>query len=648
MRIPLEWLKEYTNLSKSPQEIGDSFTYLGLLLDKPVSEFQKNNYKTSILDLEHRMDRADWLSIIGCARDLAAFEKSSLKIPPLHKEPGKEPDKNQMIKIEVKCPDLVRRFNTRVFRNIQVGPSPDWLKNRLEAYGIPSINNIVDITNYVMVEFGQPMHAQDINKLKAPEIVIRRAKNGEKMTTLLGETVDLTSDQFVLTQAGEPTVLGGIVGGSSTGVDLNTTDIVLDAGNYNQNNIRKSSRQLKIQNETVLRYDKFLDPELATIAMERAVYLILELAGGEYYQNTDWYPNPEPAKKMTLRLDRLEKVGGQPFDMPLVKEILQNLGYKIINETPQSLELEVPYFRTDVIVEDDLVADILRINNYNKLTLQQIEQAPPKEITPKIYRFEERLRDYLTNAGLHEHITNPLVTKNEENKKQVVLENALTSDKSALRTKMSQTLKKVAELYEKHGKEKVRLFEIGKIYLLDGNENSYESYHEIRKLAVININQTLSVKENSGETKMILASLLSNLGITDYRMEKNNRGVDVLSGGDKLGEITTFGFDLLIENLMKHQQPPQRATSEWPVLTTENLSLVMDLKEPFGPIYQTIKNFDQQIVDLKVLEEYTGEEIGQNKKTVLVKVSYKTSDNKEIRQKLLEHLSSKFSVEHRD
>ena len=260
MKIPLEWLGEYVDIKgKSPKEIADSFTALGLLLDKPI--------ENEVLDLEHRMDRSDWLSILGCARDYAAFEGLSLKLPPVNTDKGLTPAEKDKIAIGVKCPQVVNRFNTRVFKNIKVKDSPKWMKERLEAYGIPSINNIVDITNYVMVEYGQPMHAQDISKMKAREIVIRCAKDGEKLTTSLGETVTLSKGQFVLTQADEPTVIGGIVGGKTTAVDSSTKEIVLDAGNYDQNNIRKSSRKLKIQNETVLRYDKFLHPELTQAAL---------------------------------------------------------------------------------------------------------------------------------------------------------------------------------------------------------------------------------------------------------------------------------------------------------------------------------------------------------------------------------------------
>jgi phenylalanyl-tRNA synthetase beta chain len=162
MKIPLDWLKEYIKTNKSKQELASSFTSLGLMLDK----YTEGN----ILDLEHRMDRSDWLSIIGCARDLAAFENTDLLFPKLYTEKGKELPIEEQIKIEIKCPNKVNRFNTRIFKNIKVGESPKYIKDRLEMYGIPSINNIVDVTNYVMVELGQPMHAQDIAKLDAKEV----------------------------------------------------------------------------------------------------------------------------------------------------------------------------------------------------------------------------------------------------------------------------------------------------------------------------------------------------------------------------------------------------------------------------------------------------------------------------------------------
>ena len=181
MKIPLIWLKDYVSSDKSAKDLATSFTQLGLMLDKPLDD-------SNVLDLEHRMDRSDWLSILGCARDLSAFEGIKLNYPKLYNKPGLKVSEEEKIKIQVDTP-VVKRFETRIFKGVKVGQSPTWLVDRLKAYGMESINNIVDITNFVMIEYGQTLHAQDIAKLKGRDITIRQAKDGEKVTTLLGTEV---------------------------------------------------------------------------------------------------------------------------------------------------------------------------------------------------------------------------------------------------------------------------------------------------------------------------------------------------------------------------------------------------------------------------------------------------------------------------
>ena len=299
MKIPLIWLKDYLDIDKTPKEIAESFTALGLMLEKP--------FENDVLELEHRFDRSDWLSVIGCARDLSAIEKIELKLPKRFEGKGKE---GGGVAIKVECPHVVNRFNTKVFRNVKVGKSPEWLSKRLKLYGIPSINNIVDITNFVMVECGQPMHAQDLSKFGKEEIVIRMAKNGEEITTLDGTKAKLDPSVFILTQNDKPITIGGIIGGIETAVTESTTYIILDAGNYDQSLVRNTARKYKIHNETVLRYDKFLHPDGTQLALERAAYLISELAGGDYYENVDYYPKRLPLSTSKIRLDRIKKICG--------------------------------------------------------------------------------------------------------------------------------------------------------------------------------------------------------------------------------------------------------------------------------------------------------------------------------------------------
>lgn len=558
MKIPLIWLKDYIDTDKSPKDLAASFTQLGLMLDKPLDN--KN-----VLDLEHRMDRADWLSIIGCVRDLAAFEESKLTLPKGYTKPGKKIEEKDTIKISVNTPH-VRRFQTRIFKDITVGPSPSWLVERLTAYGMDSINNIVDITNFVMIEYGQPMHAQDLAKLKGQDISIREATNGEKLTTLLGTEVTLTEDAFVLTSGDEVTVIGGIVGGKNTGVTGSTKDIVLDSGNYDSRVIRKVSRKLKILNESVSRNDKFLDPRLIDLALARATQLILEIAGGTYYDNDDYYPHPVTPKTMTLRLARLSLLSGMTLPIESVKKILSSLEYSIVEEGEETLTVEVPYFRTDVEVEDDLVADILRIHDYTNIPRISLTTPVPKDLTTSIYRFEEKLRDLLVAQCAHEHITSSLTTaKNTPD--EVMLANALSADQNALRTDLVDGLKRVQNTYKKHNQEKVIVFEIGKVFRVGARRGS-PVYLEGRLVTVMG-------------TSHSLATLLSSLGITKYRI---NQKYEIIINNDLVGTITPTSYTLVTDALMPHVTNYTGIVSEFDHVTSLDLSLIT----PFGIVYADI------------------------------------------------------------
>ena len=626
MKIPLDWLKEYVHLDNlSPQEIGDAFTQIGLMTDKP--------FDGKVFDLEHRFDRSDWLSILGCARDLAAYLKVDLKLPPTYTEEGKKPQANQIVNIKVECPGVVNRFNTRVFRNIKVQASPTWLKNRLEAYGVPSINNIVDITNYVMVELGQPMHAQDLARFREREIVIRKAHNEEKLCTFLGNEVTLYPEAFVLTQNGVATVLGGIVGGKETGVNEKTTDIILDAGNYNQNVIRKVSRKLKIQNETVLRYDKFLHPDLTQYAIERATYLILELAGGQYYQNIDWNPKESKPKEMILRRSRVSKLAG--FDVPneTIADILTRLEYQIVNADVESFKLVVPYFRTDIEVEDDIVSDILRINGYAKIPTAQIQNAPPKDITPEIYIFEETLRDAMVQLGAHEFITDPLVCLSDRQVShngnlagnQIVLENSQNSQKSALRTSITDTLKEIIPNYTKNQINSGVLFEVGKIYSQKGDKKDYQTYTETRVLGCVVFDKGKSPKELHKITSSLLSTLLKNMGINDFSLKKLSGGAEatIYVGDRELGSCTYNSCTLYIQQLYAEQRHVDRILSDVQIPNFVETSFLVPKGFPVGGLMDVIKSTSSDVLKTNFLKKYGGKELGDNKESVSIETIFK-------------------------
>jgi len=557
MKIPLIWLKDYVETTKSIKELSADFTQLGLMLDKPLDE-------TNVMDLEQRLNRSDLLSMLGCARDLAAFEGVKLTLPKTYTKPGLKSASDELIKVNVES-KVVRRFQTRIFRGIKVGPSPKWLVDRLSAYGMDSINNIVDITNFVMIEYGQPMHAQDIAKL-AGDLTIRPSKPGETITTLLGTEVELTKASHVITTGGEPIVILGVVGGKRTGVTSTTTDIVLDAGNYDSRSIRQSSRQLKIMNETVSRDDKFLDPRLIDFALDRATGLILELAGGSYYINDDYYPTPATPQTIKLRLSRLQLLSGMDLDLKLAKKILKSLEYIVIEEGSDTLTLEVPYFRTDIEVEDDLVSDILRIHNYENIPLIALSTPVPNDITDPIYRFEDRLRDLLVAQGAHEHITNSL-TQSEGRVDQVVLVNALTSDQNALRTDLIPGLTHVLSTYKKHKLSGIKVFELGKVF-----RRNEQNYLEGRLLTVM-------ADANS------LATLMSSHGIKNYTISK---ALEIIVAGKVIGSITPTSYTLVTTALLPHTVSYTGIVSDFGHTTSQDLSLLVPTKVIYADILTII------------------------------------------------------------
>ena len=578
MRIPIKWLKDYVDTGKSERAISDSFTALGLMLDKPIGD-------DNVLDLEQRLNRSDLLSVLGCARDLAAFEQLPLLEPKIKRHPLKPASKSSRVAIRVDSP-AVRRFNTRVFLGLKVGPSPAWLKDRLELYGVASKNNIVDVTNFVMLEIGQPMHAQDIGKLPEKEIHIRPARRSEKITTLLGTTVELDATSFVLASGGVPQVIGGIVGGIDSGVTNKTTNIVLDAGSYDPVMVRMSSRHLKIMNETVTRYDKPLDPRLTELALDRATDLILEIAGGQVYQNDDYYPVTTIPQTLALSIERLRLISGLDLDLAYAKNILQSLGYSVTDQTESSLTVEVPLWRTDIEVEDDLVSDVLRMYNYQNIPVTPLVTAIPPDITPELYEFEDKLRDYLVAGGGHEHITSSLLP-HDGNGDRVVLANALSTDASALRVSVLENLHSVQLTYRKHGLDKPILFELG-------NSFRQPKHEEIRELGIID---PVSIRST-------LATLLHNLGLDKYLITQKGGTYLVVYGDSVLGTLFDDAALLSTSVLMSLSASYPPLISDYGLTTSLDLSLKLPAGLTFDKVIIKLRDADSSLYHVEVVEEY--------------------------------------------
>jgi len=631
MIIPLIWLKDYIEIEKTPQEIAKSFTELGLMLEKPILG--------KVLELEHRMDRADWLSILGCARDLSGFENVKFIRPKLKNIEVPKVSEKDKVSIEVES-NKVNRFRTRVFKNVKVGESPDFIKRRLELYGIPVINNIVDITNFVMVEMGQPLHAQDLNKFEKREIILRDSEIGEKIQTLDGSKIELPERTLVLSQNNNPICIGGIVGGFETRVSAETTEIVLDSGNYNQASMRKTSKKLGIRNETLLRSEKFLSPNLVDEAIIRCTDLILEYAGGEVYENSNYESEKYVAKKMTLTKKRLELVSGGTEYFKNAAHSLRKLEYEVLSENDEKIVVEVPHFRTDVEVEDDIVADILRLYGYSKIQAEKISAPVPEDITPISYSESEYLTNLLVSLGFHEHLTDSIV-KYDGIENRISMLNSINSDKDSLRLSIKETLSTVLFNYQKFGKDEVKIFEIGKKYFRENDE----LYEEL----VLGVIYDISNKDlQSLYIRKYLDSIMESLGV-NYSLQKTKKHISIIDS-NFLVEVGYFDgnyVEVFLEKIINNPNFKSKKGINGKIVTEiENISkedLTFVCHEDFssGEVLEYVRNLNPLINEVRYLNEFL--EDGKRKVTFRFS-SLHSQEMKKIRNEIINNSSLKFQI----
>ena len=374
--------------------------------------------------------------------------------------------------------------------DVKIVKSPNWLKNKLVAYGMESVNNIVDLTNYVMLEIGEPMHAFDLDKIKDEELEIRLAKNGEKITTFQGSSLTLTNQDLVWAKGDYVLSVAGAIGEKYNSISDSTKNILIEAANYDRANIRRSVYRHNLLTEAGIRHEKDLDPNMVDVAIGRFLYFIKKYSWGTFDSTFyDYYPKKVMPWNLKINLSQLIELGGIDIPKIKIKQILNNLDFKIIKFDKNILEVEVPTYRTDVVLEEDLIEEILRIYGYENIPSHVLSLEIPDQITPSYITQEFNLKNAATAIGFNEAITLSFVKKDlsELNlhpyiaeAKVVSLINPPSPDNKDLRTTLLPNLKEVTQkaIYERE--TEVRLFEIGKIYYKYGSQ-----YKEERRIGFV-------------------------------------------------------------------------------------------------------------------------------------------------------------------
>lgn len=470
MVYPLSWLSEYVKLPKTTQELTDKLTMIGHLLDK------KEKVGTEeIVDLELRGNRPDLLGIYGMAREISATWNTPLKSLVTVKLPKTDPDSKL---VTVKAPELLERF-VALTLSVEVKPSPVWLKERLSYFGIPSVNNVVDITNYVMLETGQPMHCFDLDTLTGKRLILRRARQGESLTTLNGTNVALSNDDLVIADLTKPQTLT-IIGGRNSATTFKTKQILIEAAVYKYANVRHTARRLGIRTEAGIRQEKILDPNQVPIALERALKLLIDLAKAKTLgEISDFYPDSVVAKNISINQSEVKNLVGLDLTLSEIEKILVSLECQVKSDKNQLL-VKPPTFRTDIIQTADLVEEVARIYGYEHVptTLLPEQGDLPINPYPKV-NFEEKIRDALVNLGYNEIISSSLIANESliKSSKNVKIINPPDVNQATLRPNLllgiTACVRKASDFKQKNK----YFFEIGKVFLQDKNGAPQEETH---------------------------------------------------------------------------------------------------------------------------------------------------------------------------
>lgn len=475
MKVLYNWLKEFVDFHASPQELVMRLAMCGV----PVESLE-DSAAGPVLDLEIFSNRGDLLGHYGVAREIAAMFRTRAKpVNPKLKEVSEKAESATRVAIE--CPDLCGRFTARVIRGVTIKASPDWLKQRLEALGQQPINNVVDATNYVMLELGHPLHAFDLETLAGRRIVVRRARPGEKFRTLDGVERQLRPEMCMVCDAERAGGIGGVMGGAETEISPYTKSVLLECAWFDPISIRRTSKVLNLRTEASTRFERALDPEMAEVASRRCAELIQQVAGGEILAGlVDVYPARKGPEKIELTRKELLRVMGADVPDRDLEEILAALGFApersdhnrgVIGSLAATWQCTRPSWRHDVARETDVIEEVARHYGFDRFPSRLPAAKQPAARLPHAAA-QDALCERLVALGYHEIVAIPLVDLERdavfrpEGTTPAQMHNPLAEDASVLRSTGLINMVQALEWNINRGQQNVRLFEVGRKYEL--------------------------------------------------------------------------------------------------------------------------------------------------------------------------------------
>ena len=607
----------------------------------------------------------DCFSHLGIAREIAAIQNLTFNtgVEKFKLIEDKEIKARDFVSVEVKNKMACPRYTARVITDIKVGPAPKWIRERLEVCGLRPINNVVDIANYVMLETGQPLHAFDFEKISGLQnqkskvksqkyIIVRRAKEGEKITTLDNEKYDLDENILIIADLKEPLAIAGIKGGKKAEIDEKTKIVVLESANFNPRVIRRGSKRIDLKTDASWRFEHGIDPNLTEFAINRAAYLIQEIAHpqGGYPKIAqgliDFYPQKVLPKKIKLDLDYLERLLGLKISPIEIKNILKRLSFKLGELRPRQLEVEVPTFRLDISLPEDLIEEIGRIYGYQKIpSIFPVAALIPPQRNLDIF-WEDLAKDFLKEVGFTEVYNYSFISKKDVSlyqfDKVIEIENPVSSEFQYLRPSLIPNLLKNLKKNQRFFKE-IKIFELGKIFR--------EGLKEKRALT------GLMTGEAFFEAKGVIDLLLNKMGISqiwydEYQPTPEESKISIWQPKKSaeikvnheeigfLGEISprilenlkietrVTVFDIDFEKLSKlaSEEHEYQPISRFPA-AVRDLAILVPRETRVEEVLNKIESAGGALVgDIDLFDIYEGEELPVGKKNLAFHIIYQAED----------------------
>jgi phenylalanyl-tRNA synthetase beta chain len=649
----------------SERELGVADSHEGVMIlsqEAPIGTSLVELLGDTVFDLDITPNRPDCLSIIGVAREIAALAGGKLKIPEIiYKESGD--DICSLVSIEITEPEQCPRYCASLVTGIQVKESPQWMQQRLLKCGVRPINNIVDVTNYVMLEYGQPLHAFDYSKIYHRKIIVRRAMKEELIISLDGIERSLNSEILVIADAKKAIAVAGIMGGLETEVTANTSDVLIESANFNQAIIHKGSIDLKLSSEASLRFEKGLSRELPLIALKRATALMAEVTGGTINRGiVDVYPGQEQKKSILLVTSEIKRLLGMDVVPDEVVRSLKSLGFECKEiEDCSRFNVTVPWWRTDVNCSADLVEEVARIIGYDKIPTTMLSASIPEQEPNPLLDLRRKLRIVLVSCGFQEIITYSLTNREMLSKisplmdisdvSMVRVANPMSKDYEYLRTSLRAGVLSVLNSNQRHQEGHISIFEVGKVFLPREGQLPEEKEMLCGVLSGMkhglywkNKSDTIDFFTAKGVVEAILSSLKLDAGfrISDDEIMYPGRVADIYIGEEKVGVVgelnqmvcqnfdlidTAFLFEINLDKFLFQTGIPikyQRA-SRYPSITRD-IALVVDEQTTYQQIHSIIRDCPL-VYQAKPIDLYIGEQVTYGKKSLAVRIVYQSKEH---------------------